>query len=333
MLKYLTAGESHGKLITGILDGFPAGVSIPKEFICGQLRRRRLALGRSPRQKSESDDIIITGGWHNGCTTGAPIGVLLRNAVRNKPQPSGVLRTCHADSGGMVKYGLKDAGLVRERASARETAARMALFSFPVFLCNELGINFSSCVYSLGGREVSSPEEAEKIIAASQAAGDTAGGSFRLEISGVPAGLGSYAQGSRRMFSALAAELAAIPAVKSVSCGVPDLAAMPGTAMAAEPGSCGGIDGGISSGGKILLHCSVKPVPGTKTAVPARDLHAGQIVSSSSSTSDITAVYAAAVIAEGAAAFVIADLILEKFGGDSFAELSGRLAQWRKEIR
>ena len=328
MMKYLTAGESHGEYITGILDGFPAGVAVPEDFVREQLRRRRLAPGRSSRQTAETDNVIITGGMYGGITTGAPIGILLRNASQAKPSPSGIMRPCHADRGGMIKYGISDASLVRERASARETAARTALFSFPLFLCRELGISIKSEVFSLGGKDISGEAAAEIIIAAAKQSGDTLGGRFRIKISGVPAGLGSYSQGFRRLFSLLAAELAAIPAVKSVQCGGDSLPDIGGAAMHAAPELCGGIDGGISCGGEILLSVSVKPVPGTAQPYLAQDMATGKIAETASRTSDITAVFAAAVIAESAAAYAIVQALLEKFGGDSLKELKERLEKY-----
>ena len=325
MMKYLTAGESHGEHITGILDGFPAGVAVPEDFVRSLLRRRRLAPGRSSRQAAETDDVIITAGMCNGTTTGAPIGILLHNASQAKPSPSGIVRPCHADRGGMIKYGISDSSLVRERASARETAARTALFAFPLFLCRELGISIKSEVFSLGGKDISGEAAAERIIAAAKQSGDTIGGRFRIKIRGVPAGLGSYSQGFRRLFSLLAAELVAIPAVKSVQCGGDSLPDIGGAAMHAAPELCGGIDGGISCGGEILLSVSVKPVPGTAQPYLAQDMTTGKMTETASRTSDITAVFAAAVIAESAAAYSIVQALLEKFGGDSLKELKERL--------
>ena len=333
MMKYLTAGESHGKYITGILDGFPAGVSVPEDFIWEQLRRRRLAPGRGKRQQAETDDVLITGGMCDGITTGAPIGILLHNASQSKPSPSGIMRPCHADRGGMTKYDISDASLVRERASARETAARMALFAFPMFLCRELGIRIISQVYSLGGKTIdiadksTAENEAERIIAAARQSGDTLGGRFRLLISGVPDGLGSYSQGFRRLFPLLAAELAAIPAIKSVQCGGDNLPDIYGSEMHDNPSITGGIDGGISCGGDIALSCSVKPVPGTAKPYTAQDFKTGKDVIVSSQTSDTTAVFAAAIIAEGAAAYSVIQAVLEKFGGDSLTEIRERMGK------
>ena len=330
MMKYLTAGESHGELLTGILDGFPAGVPVSEMFVQEQLRRRRTALGRSTRQQTENDDVKITGGIYEVTTTGAPLSVLIKNSSRKKPEPSGIIRPCHADYGGMVKYGLEDASLVRERASARETVVRTALFAFPLS-----GIRIYSEIISLGGKSLRPcdnrpAEKAEKIIADAKAKGDTAGGEFVLKISGVPAGLGSYSQGFRRLFTEYAEELGAIPAVKGISCGGVDIADIPGSVMNVAPECTGGIDGGISNGRDIIIRCVVKPVPGTAVTVRTSDYITGAAAEICSTTSDITAVYAAAVTAEGAAAFVTLNAILEKFGGDSLDEISSRLSVWRQ---
>lgn len=335
MMKYLTAGESHGELLTGILDGFPAGVPVPELFVQEQLRRRRIAPGRSTRQQTENDDVKITGGVYEGRTTGAPLSVLIKNSSRKKPEPSGIIRPCHADYGGMVKYGLEDASLVRERASARETVVRTALFAFPLYMCGISGIRISSEIISLGGKSLRPcdnrpAEKAEKIIADAKAKGDTAGGEFVLKISGVPAGLGSYSQGFRRLFTEYAEELGAIPAVKGISCGGADIADIPGSVMNSAPECTGGIDGGISNGRDIIIRCVVKPVPGTAVTVRTSDYITGAAAEICSTTSDITAVYAAAVTAEGAAAFVTLNAILEKFGGDSLDEISSRLSVWRQ---
>ena len=328
MMEYLTAGESHGEYLTGILEGFPAGVRIPMEFVMEQLRRRRIATGRSARQQKETDDVIITGGWQDGITTGAPVGILIHNASRSVPKPSSFARPCHADIGGMKKYGISDASLIRERASARETAARTALFAFPLFLGGELGIRISSEVYCLGGKHIkcSENEEIGKIINEAKKSGDTIGGRFRINIDGVPVGLGSYSQGKKRLFSIIAAELSAIPAIKSVSCGEDSLPDIYGSEMIKVPEITGGIDGGISNGRKIIISCSVKPVPGTAKPYMSENPLTGETRELSSLTSDITATFATAVIAEGAVAYSVLQTILEKFGGNSFEELKQRIS-------
>ena len=209
MISYLTAGESHGKYLAGILDGFPAGVKVTRAYIAAQLARRRLAPGRSARQAREKDGFEIISGMRGDITTGAPIALLIPNASREVPAPSSLPRPGHADFAGMVKYGLTDASLIRERASARETAMRVALGSFALRLNELLGMKFSSRVTSLGGLCPVTAAGAEKEIASARAGGDTLGGEFELTIKGVPAGLGSFSQGRQRFSARLAAASAA----------------------------------------------------------------------------------------------------------------------------
>ena len=330
MINYLTAGESHGKYLSGILDGFPAGVKVPRAYIAAQLARRRLAPGRSARQAGEKDGFEIISGMRGDVTTGAPIALLLPNASREVPPASSLPRPGHADFAGMVKYGLTDASLIRERASARETAMRVALGSFTMRLNELLGIRFSSRVLSLGGLHPVSAAGTIKEIARARAEGDTLGGEFELTVKGAPAGLGSFSQGGRRLSARLAAAMTAINGVKGFELGGGfGLAALGGRQAAGDPELSGGLDGGITNGRDIVIRCAVKPVPGLPGGVPARDLKTGKIELSVSKTSDTTAVFAAAVIAEHAAALELAAALLEKFGGDSLGELLPRVSQWR----
>lgn len=330
MLTYLTAGESHGPCLCAVLEGFPAGVKVPREYVAAQLARRRLAPGRSARQRLEQDSFEVTGGMRGELTTGAPIALLLSNAVRVPPRPTGVPRPGHADYAGMLKYGLEDAALVRERASARETAARSAVGAFALRLLEQLGITISSSLVSLGALRSPTPAQTEKAIAAAAKAGDTLGGEFELTVRGAPAGLGGYSQGHRRLGARLAAAMFGIPAVKGFEVGGGfGLAALPGTAAAADPELSGGLDGGMTNGRDLVLRCAVKPVPGLEAGAPSADLRTGEKTLSASSTSDTTAVFAAAVVAEHAAALELAAAVLEKFGGDSLGELLPRVKEWR----
>lgn len=335
MLRYLTAGESHGETITGILDGFPAGVPVTPVHISAQLKRRRLAWGRGPRQAQESDTVTITAGMHRGTTTGAPIAVSIQNSAPiKKPAFSAIPRPGHADLAGMLKYSTLNAAVIRERASARETAVRVALGTFALRLHELLGIRFNSRVLSLGKDTALSEPRIFASLAAARARGDTLGGIFELTVSGLPAGLGSYSQGALRLSSRLAAAMLAINSVKGFEVGGGfALAACGGIQAAATPLLSGGLDGGITNGRPLILRCAVKPVPGLAAGAASVDLKTFKKACAASKTSDTAAVFAAAVIAEHSAALELAAALLEKFGGDSLEEIKPRLALWRKKTR
>ena len=331
MLSYLTAGESHGKYLTGILEGFPAGVKIKRDYIAAQLRRRRQAPGRSSRQERETDAFEITSGLSGEFTTGAPICLLIHNTGRALPAPSSLPRPGHADLPGMLKYGLMDASLIRERASARETAMRTALGSFALRLHELLGININSRIISLGGmREITAQTAAAKLLEARRS-GDTLGGVFEVMVENLPAGLGGFSQGERRLGARLAAALMGINGVKGFEVGGGfSLASTSGIEAAKSPELSGGLDGGMTNGRELILRCAVKPVPGLPGGTLSTDLKNFRKKLSISKTSDTTAVFAAAVVGEHAAALELAGALLEKFGGDSFSELEQRVKEWRK---
>ena len=333
MLRYLTAGESHGDTITGILDGFPAGVPVTPAHIAAQLKRRRLAPGRGPRQAYEADAFTITAGVYDGLTTGAPIAISIKNSRPAGKLPfSSVPRPGHADLAGMLKYGTLNAAIIRERASARETAVRVALGAFALRLHEQLGICFSSSVVSLGAYTELTPKKIAAALETARRAGDTLGGVFELRVDGLPAGLGGYAQGDLRLGSRLAAAMLAINAVKGFAVGGGfGLAAAGGLQAAKEPPLSGGLDGGMTNGSPLVLRCAVKPVPGLAAGAGSVDLKTFRKARVASKTSDITAVFAAAVIAEHAAALELAGALLEKFGGDSLEEIKPRVAEWRRK--
>jgi chorismate synthase len=232
----------------------------------------------------------------------------------------------------MLKYGILDAGLIRERASARHTACVSAMGAFALRLHAGLGIAFSSRVVKLGAAADPSPKEAADLIARAAEAGDTLGGVFEVSCSGLPAGLGSHVHHDRRLGARLGAALLGINGVKGFEIGGGfGLAARPGSLAARDRKSSGGLDGGMTNGGELLLRCAVKPVPGLKAGAPSFDMRSGKPAGSASATSDITAVYAAAVIAEQAAALELAAALLEKFGGDTVDEIKERVLLWRKK--
>lgn len=332
MLRVLTAGESHGPCLCGVLEGFPAGVRVARAFISAQLRRRRLAPGRSARQAEETDAFEVLAGMAGGATTGAPIALLIRNRSRTPPPPTSLPRPGHADLAGMLKYGTLNAALIRERASARETAMRVALGSFALRLLGLLGIQAASRVVQLGRLRDMTRKAVDRELLRARQAGDTLGGVFELSFCNLPPGLGSCAQWDRRLGPRLAAALLGVNGVKGFEVGGGfALAAMGGIEASKAPGLSGGLDGGMSSGRDLVLRCAVKPVPGLPGGAPAMDLRDSKQKLSVSKTSDTTAVFAAAVIGEHAAALALAEAVLEKFGGDSLKELLPRVRRWRLE--
>jgi len=331
MLRYLTAGESHGKYLAGILEGFPAGVRVTKQYISAQLNRRRQAPGRSARQAVETDSFEIISGINGDVTTGAPITALIKNIkVLNKLPFSTVPRPGHADLAGMLKYNTLNAALIRERASARETAARVALGSFALRLNELLGVYINSRVVALGGINEITAESAAAEIKRLRAAGDTLGGVFEITAENLPAGLGNFNQWDAKLSARLAAALMSINGVKGFELGGGfELAAVSGREAAKNPELAGGLDGGVTNGRALVMRCAVKPVPGLAAGAPSMDMKTFKKTTAVSKTSDTTAVFAAAVIAEHAAALTLAGALLEKFGGDTFEEIKRRVDLWR----
>jgi len=332
MLRHLTAGESHGKYLAGILEGFPAGVKITRAYIAAQLQRRRLAPGRSARQARETDAFEILSGMDGDITTGAPIGLLIGNTSRALPLPSSLPRPGHADLAGMLKYDTLNASLIRERASARETAMRTALGSFAMRLNQLLGIAVNSRVIAIGGVYGLTAAGMAEDLARARREGDTLGGEFELTMENVPAGLGSSVQADRRLGARLGAALLGVNGVKGFEIGGGFmLAALGGKAAARDPELSGGLDGGMTNGRSLIMRCAVKPVPGLPGGAVSTDLKSFRKKLSISKTSDTTAVFAAAVVAEHAASLELASALLEKFGGDSLKELRPRVKEWRRK--
>ncbi len=342
MLRYLTAGESHGQALVAILEGVPAGVPVTTPGIAAELARRRLGYGRGARMRFEQDHLEVLGGVRHGRTIGSPVALLVGNtewpkwaevmapdpvadpaaAATGRGVPLTRPRPGHADLTGMQKYGFDEARPVLERASARETAARVAVAAVARALLAELGVSVLSHVVRLG------PVEA-----------DGAG----VPAPGVPPGLGSYVHWDRKLDARLAAALMSVQAVKGVEVG-------DGFATAARPGSLahdeivpgepgrparrtgrsGGIEGGMSTGEPLRLRAAMKPLSTLVRALDTVDVATGEPARAVVQRSDVTAVPAAAVVGEAVVALVLADALLEKTGGDSLDEarrnLDGYLA-------
>ncbi|HEY2830848.1 MAG TPA: chorismate synthase [Sporichthyaceae bacterium] len=390
MLRWLTAGESHGPALTAILEGLPAGVRISSKEVGAELARRRLGYGRGARMKFEQDEISFVGGLRHGITLGGPVAVsvgnsewpkwervmsadpvdaeelagIARNAPLTRPRPG------HADLVGMQKYGFDDARPVLERASARETAARVALGAVAkAFLAQSLDAVVLSHVVRIGtvaapvggsvpGRGDSEavdaspvrcfdPLLAEAMIAevdAAKDAGDTLGGVVEVVVHGLPPGLGSHVHWDRRLDARLAAALMGIQAIKGVEVGDGfELAAARGSTAHDEieatgdgprrrSGRSGGTEGGMSTGEVLRVRAAMKPISTVPRALDTVDVATGEAAKAIAQRSDACAVPAAGVVAEAMVALVLADAVLEKFGGDSVAETARNIAGYRAAL-
>lgn len=378
-LRFLTAGESHGKALVGILEGLPAGLELSAQDIQEQLLRRKLGHGRGLRQKIESDAVEILAGVRRGRTLGSPLALWIANAdfknwekVMSVEPAEGpparrvdIPRPGHADLVGKLKYGFDDMRDVLERASARETAMRVALASVARKFLKACGIEVASRVVSIGGEADGSaldcgiaelnaladsspvrcadPEAEKRMTAAidkAKADGDTLGGIFEVWADGLPVGLGSYAQWDRRLEGPLSAAVMSLNAVKGVEIGLGFGAArLPGSRVHDEfvpkgkkvgykSNRSGGIDGGISTGQPLVVRAAMKPLSTLMKPLDSVDLRTLKPAKAHIERSDVCASPAAAVIAESLVALVLADALLVKFGGDSMAEIIPRLKAW-----
>jgi chorismate synthase len=366
MIRVLTAGESHGSCLVAIVEGIPAGVPVDVEAIDAQLARRQRGYGRGPRMEIERDRIEVLSGVIDGQTTGAPVALRIANRdgvdwrVRLVPgdRPHwNVPRPGHADYAGMIKYQLSDGWSVRERASARETAVRVAVGALLRPLLARFGISVGSMVVEIGGVSARVPESVEEGCARAEAsdlrcpdpeaeagmrqaidaaakAGETLGGVFVVIASGVPVGLGSYVHWDRRLDARLAAAVMSIPGVKGVEIGPAfENARRPGSevhdglfpdvrgGIARRTNRAGGIEGGISNGEPIVVRAAMKPLPSTRKALPSVDLATGEAAWTSYQRADVCAVPAAAVVGEAMVCWTLADALVEKYGGDSISEM------------
>lgn len=367
MFRFLTAGESHGRGLVAVIEGVPAGLALDEEYIARDLARRQAGYGRGARMDIERDRAEILSGVRHGLTMGSPISLLIWNRdwenweqvmsispVEQEVEPLTQLRPGHADLAGAMKYGLDDIRPILERASARETATRVAVGAVARRLLAEFGIEIHSHTVCIGGRwsnqvepvdwakAESSPlrcadSAAEKAMLSAideaREAGDSLGGVFEVVASGVPIGLGSHVHWDRRLDGRIARAMMSINAVKGVEIGA-------GFAVADLPGSqvhdriepdaehrwrhatnrAGGIEGGMSNGEPIVVRAAVKPIPTLAEPLPSADLRTGAAVQAHYERSDICVVPAAGGIGEAMLAIVLAEAVLEKFGGDHIAE-------------
>jgi len=381
-LRFLTAGESHGQALVAILEGIPAGVAITEEYIASDLRRRQGGYGRSRRQQLEQDHAQLVGGVRHGQTLGSPIAMVIANRVwedwqevmkvgpyEGDPKKVTRLRPGHADLAGTMKYGFDDVRNILERASARETAARVAVGAICRRFLEEFGVGIHSHTTSIGDVfakiegepdwnaveesqvRCADAEAGERMVAAigaAKEAGDTLGGTFDMWATGVPIGLGSHIQWDRKLDGQLAQAVMSIHATKGVEIGG-------GFTIAAGPGSqahdvittpdrwdgqpwrretnrAGGLEGGMTNGEPVVVRGALKPISTLSKPLPSVDLHTGEPIQAHYERSDVCTVPAAGVVGEAMVAIVLGRAMLEKFGGDSLAETQRNFAAYQATI-
>ncbi len=346
MLRYLTAGESHGRGLVAILEGLPAGLKIDPEFINAELKRRQMGFGRGKRMQIENDTALIVSGVKNLKTLGSPLAILIENKDFSIEKLHPVLcpRPGHADLAGFLKYGFSDVRECLERASARSTAATVGMGAVCKLFLKEFKIKISSSVISIGGA-VSAEDKINKINKALEKK-DTLGGIFEVIAENVPVGLGSYVHPDRRLDSRLSGAVMAIPGIKAVEIGL-------GFGYADKFGSevhdpiyyslsqgysrltnnAGGIEGGISNGQDIILSACMKPISTLMKPLNSVNVRTKKASWAATERSDICAVESAGVVAEAACAYVLAEAILEKFGMDSLADIKYNYQGYLKRIK
>ncbi|WP_157531364.1 MULTISPECIES: chorismate synthase [unclassified Kitasatospora] len=376
-LRWLTAGESHGPALVATLEGLPAGVPVTTALVADALARRRLGYGRGARMKFEQDEVTFLGGVRHGETMGSPVAVMVgntewpkweqvmsadpvdpeilaglaRNEALTRPRPG------HADLAGMQKYSIDEARPILERASARETAARVALGAVArSYLKATCGIEIVSHVVELAAAKAPAgvlplpsdearldedpvrcldPDASKAMIAEIDQAhkdGDTLGGVVEVLAYGVPVGLGSHVHWDRRLDARLAAALMGIQAIKGVEVGDGfELARVPGSQAHDEivpsaegikrtSGRSGGTEGGLSTGELLRVRAAMKPIATVPRALQTVDVRTGEVAKAHHQRSDVCAVPAAGIVAEAMVALVLADAVAEKFGGDNVSE-------------
>ncbi|MCC6442889.1 MAG: chorismate synthase [Armatimonadetes bacterium] len=383
-MRFLTAGESHGQGLTTIIEGMPAGLKLDADYIAHHLWRRQQGFGRGGRMKIESDRAEILSGVRFGKTLGSPIALVIRNKdwvnwqermsvepIESPSPPVEVPRPGHADLAGMMKYDFRDLRNILERASARETAARVAVGAVARRLLEEFGMRVCGYVTQIGPAKADLPEGSsfEDLTAAAEAspvrcpdeeaaqkmieviteakrAGDTVGGVFEVAVTGVPVGLGSHVHWDRRLDGRLAQAVMSIQAVKGVDIGLGfETATRLGSAVhdeiALEPGKgylrytnhAGGLEGGISNGEPVVVRAMIKPISTLMKPLRSVNIRTKETSPAHAERSDVCVVPPAVVVGEAMAAIVLAEAFLVKFGGDSVSELRRNFDAYQEHVR
>ncbi|MEN9957620.1 MAG: hypothetical protein RIR46_1228 [Actinomycetota bacterium] len=389
MLRWLTAGESHGPELVAVLEGLPAGVPVTTDAVQIALARRRLGFGRGARMKFEKDEVSLSGGVRHGSTMGGPVAITIANTEWPKweqimsadPVDESLLtgarsealtrpRPGHADFTGMQKYGFLDSRPILERASARETAARVALGSVAASFLSELGIRLVTHTVSIGTASVPAvyalptpydadsiddnpvrafhAESAEHMVSEIEQChkdGDTLGGVVETLVYGLPPGLGSFVHWDRRLDSQLAGALLGIQAIKGVDVGDgfettrrrgsvahDEIIRDENGVVHRSTDRAGGIEGGMSNGEILRVRAAMKPISTVPKALATIDVSTGEEAKAHHQRSDVCAVPAAGIVAEAMVALVIANSVLEKFGGDSLTETKRNLDSYIASI-
>ncbi|MCF6466489.1 chorismate synthase [Clostridium sp. Cult2] len=371
-MRYLTAGESHGKGLIGIIEGFPSNIYFDIEFINNELSRRQKGYGRSSRMSIEKDEIQVISGVNKGYTTGNPISIMVENKGTNidlaevtRPRPG------HGDLSGALKYNLEGARNVLERASARETAMRVAVGSICKLLLMEFNIHILSHVIQIGGIKI--PEEIytnfsmDKILAADESVvrvldrdiekkiiskientkeeGDTLGGIFEVIGMNIPVGLGSYTNWDRKLDGKIAQSIMSIPGIKGIEFGlgfeianrlgsqVHDEIYFDGNKYYRKTNNAGGIEGGVSNGEYIIFRAIMKPIPTLKKPLETIDIKTKEKTLAQFERSDVCAVPSASIVAENMLACILANEMMLKFGGDSLEEIKTNFYNYMERLK
>jgi chorismate synthase len=371
MIRFLTAGESHGEALTAILEGIPAGLPLTTALINHELARRQQGYGSGERMSIEKDTVRILGGIMAGETTGAPIALLVQNLDSDKWKgnavaPMTVPRPGHADLTGAVKYGYKDLRIALERASARETTMRVALGAVCKHFLAQFGIIVGGYVVSIGGVQAdfgdmpyderfiraekselrcpvdSSAQKMHTEIEKAMHDKDTLGGVIEIIALNLPVGLGSFTQWDRRLEAKLALAILSVPAIKGIEIGdafenakrsgtrVHDPILIDKSILTRPSNRAGGIEGGITNGQPVVIRAAMKPVASTLTPQQSVDLATGDETPTRYERSDTCPVPRAVPVLESMIAFVLADALIEKIGGDSLSEMRPRFESLRK---
>lgn len=370
MIRFLTSGESHGEKLVGIIDGVPANLKFDMEFINNELTRRQVGYGRSERMKIESDRIEVLSGVNQGLTTGNPISITINNRGRNIDTPEVLKpRPGHGDLVGALKYNQKGGRNILERASARETAMRVALGGICKLILKELDINIYSHVIEIGSKELeldyysglsqedleraekselrlaSLRQEAEIIgeIKEAQKQGDSLGGRVEIIARNIPVGLGSHTNWDDRLDGKLAAAIMGVQGIKAVEIGLGrESGSRKGSAYQDEiiyndgyeraTNFAGGIEAGISNGEDIVLRATMKPIPTIRRGLRTVHMESKEEVISQFERSDVCAVPSASVVCEAMTSYILANEVLKLLGGDYMEEIKSRYESHKKYI-